>query len=81
MNFEFLSTKRELICFCFSMQEEPYIMKKKSDSGEILVGNDSYEGYCKDLADLIAKKLGITCKYSFIFVTRCFYTTFALVIG
>ncbi|XP_053971522.1 glutamate receptor 1 isoform X2 [Hylaeus anthracinus] len=40
--------------------EEPYIMKKKSDTGEPLVGNDSYEGYCKDLADLIAKKLGIT---------------------
>ncbi|XP_033174729.1 glutamate receptor 1 isoform X1 [Bombus affinis] len=40
--------------------EEPYIMKKKSDTGEILTGNDSYEGYCKDLADLIAKKLGIS---------------------
>lgn len=40
-------------------------MKKKSDTGEILTGNDSYEGYCKDLADLIAKKLGISCKYLF----------------
>nr|XP_050863060.1 glutamate receptor 1 isoform X1 [Vespula vulgaris] len=40
--------------------EEPYIMKKKSENGEALVGNDSYEGYCKDLAELIAKKLGIT---------------------
>ncbi|KZC05526.1 Glutamate receptor 1 [Dufourea novaeangliae] len=40
--------------------EEPYIMKKKSETEEVLVGNDSYEGYCKDLADLIAKKLGIT---------------------
>ncbi|XP_029044649.1 glutamate receptor 1 isoform X1 [Osmia bicornis bicornis] len=40
--------------------EEPYIMKKKSENGEVLTGNDSYEGYCKDLADLIAKKLGIT---------------------
>ncbi|XP_066590291.1 glutamate receptor 1-like isoform X2 [Prorops nasuta] len=39
--------------------EEPYIMKKKSENGELLVGNDAYEGYCKDLADLIAKKLGI----------------------
>lgn len=44
-------------------------MKKKSDTGEILTGNDSYEGYCKDLADLIAKKLGISCKY-FIFNVR-----------
>ncbi|XP_076758866.1 glutamate receptor IB isoform X3 [Xylocopa sonorina] len=40
--------------------EEPYIMRKKSETGELLTGNDSYEGYCKDLADLIAKKLGIT---------------------
>ncbi|XP_011336838.1 glutamate receptor 1 isoform X2 [Ooceraea biroi] len=40
--------------------EEPYIMRKMSDTGEALVGNDSYEGYCKDLADLIAKKLGIS---------------------
>lgn len=47
----------------FVAQEEPYIMKKMSDTGEILVGNDSYEGYCKDLADLIAKKLGISCKF------------------
>lgn len=47
----------------FLIQEEPYIMKKKSENGEVLTGNDSYEGYCKDLADLIAKKLGITCKY------------------
>lgn len=38
-------------------------MKKTSDTGEVLVGNDTYEGYCKDLADLIAKKLGISCKF------------------
>lgn len=40
-----------------------------SDTGEVLVGNDSYEGYCKDLADLIAKKLGISCK--FIIANNC----------
>lgn len=38
-------------------------MKKNSDPGEQLIGNDGYEGYCKDLADLIAKKLGISCKF------------------
>lgn len=38
-------------------------MRKISDTGEVLIGNDSYEGYCKDLADLIAKKLGISCKF------------------
>lgn len=51
------------------VQEEPYIMQKKSDSGEILTGNDSYEGYCKDLADLIAKKLGIMCKYIYLILS------------
>ncbi|XP_012264901.2 glutamate receptor 1 isoform X2 [Athalia rosae] len=40
--------------------EEPYIMLRKPEQGETLTGNDRFEGYCKDLADLIAKKLGIT---------------------
>ncbi|KAF7990138.1 hypothetical protein HCN44_009873 [Aphidius gifuensis] len=39
--------------------EEPYIMLKKLETGKVLVGNDRFEGYCKDLADLIAQKLGI----------------------
>ncbi|XP_023289712.1 glutamate receptor 1 [Orussus abietinus] len=39
--------------------EEPYIMMRKPDVGETLTGNDRFEGYCKDLAELIAKKLGI----------------------
>lgn len=38
------------------------MMNKISEMGEVLSGNDAYEGYCKDLADLIAKKLGISCK-------------------
>lgn len=42
--------------------EEPYIMMRSADPGETLEGNDRFEGYCKDLADLIAKKLGISCK-------------------
>lgn len=42
--------------------EEPYIMLKKPNPGETLEGNDRFEGYCKDLADLLAKKLGINCK-------------------
>lgn len=44
--------------------EEPYIMLRKAESGEVLEGNDRFEGYCKDLADLIAKELGIVCKYA-----------------
>lgn len=46
----------------FSPQEEPYIMYRKPDIGETLHGNERFEGYCKDLADLISKKLGIHCK-------------------
>ncbi|KAJ8924635.1 hypothetical protein NQ315_000785 [Exocentrus adspersus] len=39
--------------------EEPYIMLRTPEPGEILSGNDRFEGYCKDLANLIARKLGI----------------------
>lgn len=46
----------------FIPQEEPYIMLRTPEAGEILNGNDRFEGYCKDLAELIAKKLGINCK-------------------
>lgn len=44
--------------------EEPYLMLRKGKPGKILEGNELYEGYCKDLADLIAHKLGINCKRS-----------------
>ncbi|KAG8291764.1 hypothetical protein J6590_053620 [Homalodisca vitripennis] len=43
--------------------EEPYIMLRTPEKGENLTGNDRFEGYCKDLADLIAKRLGINCEY------------------
>ncbi|TDG48138.1 hypothetical protein AWZ03_005555 [Drosophila navojoa] len=39
--------------------EEPYIMMKQPAFGEKLHGNERFEGYCKDLADLLAKKLGL----------------------
>ncbi|EEB17589.1 glutamate receptor 1 precursor, putative [Pediculus humanus corporis] len=42
-----------------SIIEEPYIMAKPNDTGVKYEGNDRYEGYCKDLADLVAKKLNI----------------------
>lgn len=47
-----------------TMIEEPYVMLKKPDPNghDILEGNDRYEGYCKDLADLISRELGIVCK-------------------
>lgn len=42
-----------------SFKEEPYLMYKKAEQGDILEGNDVFEGYCKDLADLIAEHLNI----------------------
>ncbi|CAL1261784.1 unnamed protein product [Larinioides sclopetarius] len=42
-----------------SILEEPYLMYKKAEPGDILEGNDVFEGYCKDLADLIAETLKI----------------------
>uniref|UniRef100_A0A1A9UP33 Receptor ligand binding region domain-containing protein n=1 Tax=Glossina austeni TaxID=7395 RepID=A0A1A9UP33_GLOAU len=45
-----------------TLLEEPYIMLKRPVVGETLDSNDRFEGYCKDLADLLAKKLGINCK-------------------
>lgn len=46
--------------------EDPYIMMRKLKQGEQFTGKEQYEGYCRDLADLLARKLGINCKfYSF----------------
>ena len=40
------------------MQEEPYVMLKKSDKA--LVGNDRFEGFCIDLLKELANILGFT---------------------
>lgn len=45
----------------------------KKDPSETLIGNDIYEGYCKDLADMIAKKLGISCKFIVIYKINVLY--------
>lgn len=46
--------------------EEPYIMPKKIkfDPNQAIEEKEKYEGYCKDLADILAKRLGIKCKYT-----------------
>lgn len=44
--------------------EEPYIMLKEPEAGAVLEGNERFEGYCKDLADIISERLGINCKSS-----------------
>lgn len=42
----------------FLLQEEPYVMFKKSDKP--LYGNDRFEGYCIDLLRELATILGFT---------------------
>ncbi|XP_035709778.1 glutamate receptor 1 isoform X2 [Folsomia candida] len=42
-----------------SILEEPYLAFKKAEKGENLTGNDRYEGFCKDMADEIAKSMNI----------------------
>ena len=44
------------------LQEEPYLIYKTSNDGEVFEGNDRFEGYCKDLMDLIAAKRNLKCK-------------------
>lgn len=44
-----------------SVLEEPYLMHR-TQSMEQLVGNERFEGYCKDLAELLATRLGIKCE-------------------
>lgn len=43
---------------CLHLQEEPYVMFKKSDKP--LYGNDRFEGYCIDLLRELATILGFT---------------------
>lgn len=37
------------------------MMFRKAEGDEELIGNNRFEGYCKDMMDLIAKRLGINC--------------------
>lgn len=37
-------------------------MFKKPKYGESLKDNERFEGYCKDLATLLAEKTGLKCK-------------------
>ncbi|XP_063698302.1 glutamate receptor 1-like [Culicoides brevitarsis] len=39
--------------------EEPYIMLREPEKGKVLEGNERFEGYCKDLADIISERLEI----------------------
>ena len=35
-------------------------MKRTTEGGETLLGNDAYEGFCVDMLAMIAKKVGFT---------------------
>ena len=42
------------------------MMMRKAEGDEELTGNNRFEGYCKDMMDLIAKRLGINCNDLFL---------------
>jgi ABC-type amino acid transport substrate-binding protein len=44
-----------------TVEDEPFLMIKKPKDGEILEGNDRYEGYCVDLA----KKIAEICNFTY----------------
>lgn len=46
-------------------QEDPFLMAKTFDNERLPDKvKDRYEGYCRDLAELITNKLNISCNYS-----------------
>lgn len=51
-------TEKNSGCFIFTLQENPYVMQKKSERE--LIGNDRYEGYCLDLLKELSNILGFT---------------------
>ncbi|KAH7645973.1 glutamate receptor 1-like protein 1 [Dermatophagoides farinae] len=57
---EDLDNLENKVYYVTSIVEEPYLIVKKSHGGKKFQGNDRFEGYCKDLADLIAQHLNIT---------------------
>ncbi|KAK4337025.1 hypothetical protein RND71_044001 [Anisodus tanguticus] len=59
-NFQIPQIERNVTYLVTSILEEPFLfLKNESNNGKKLEGNDRFEGYCKDLADLIAEKMGI----------------------
>ncbi|XP_050415391.1 glutamate receptor isoform X2 [Patella vulgata] len=54
-------TKSKLERTVVSILTAPFLMiNNKSEMGRPPTGNDRYEGYCKDLAEVISKQLGIS---------------------
>ncbi|GIX69974.1 glutamate receptor 1 [Caerostris extrusa] len=40
----------------------PYMMLKKQDNGTELLGNNRFEGYCKDMMDIICAMMQVKCQ-------------------
>lgn len=57
-NVQLANIERNVTYIVNSILEEPFLMLKNDTTGK-LEGNDRFEGYCKDLADLIAEQLNI----------------------
>ena len=57
-NVQLANIERNVTYIVNSILEEPFLMLKNDTTGK-LEGNDRFVGYCKDLADLIADRMGI----------------------
>lgn len=59
-NVQLTNIEKNVTYIVTSILEEPFLMLKNESLGKgNLKGNDRFEGYCKDLADLIAERMGI----------------------
>ena len=58
---KFKSRTRDKTYVMTSILEEPFLMvRKNSQNDQSLDGNDKYEGYAKDLAQLMAREIGVS---------------------
>lgn len=57
-NLQLINIERNITYIVTSILEEPFLMIKNDSLGK-LEGNDRFEGYCKDLSDLIADRMNI----------------------
>ena len=47
------------LLLCLLCQSDPYLMPAKPEEGQTLSGNARYQGFCADLAELLANQLQI----------------------
>ena len=57
--------------------QAPYMMIRNRKSGEPEPeGNDRYEGYCKDFADMISREKGLNFEIRWGYSISCVFTRF-----